>query len=121
MPAVVRIPEKSNDAVFTLGELFPTGSAIDVLSSGQLTLWRDGHEHLGVLAEHEGRTYVATPLGLGTHPLSLSCIVSDCSEITRPGDLDAANFKQSSLPSAPVCSHCSARNCVCACFQRTGT
>ena len=63
MPAAVRIPEKSNDAVFTLGELFPTGSAIDVLSSGQLTLWRDGHEHIGVSAEHEGRTYVATPLG----------------------------------------------------------
>ncbi|PYX44873.1 MAG: hypothetical protein DMG83_11730 [Acidobacteria bacterium] len=63
MPAAVRISEKSNDAVFTLGELFPTGSAIDVLSSGHLTLWRDGHEHLGVSAEHEGRSYVATPLG----------------------------------------------------------
>jgi hypothetical protein len=63
MPAAVRIPEKSNDAVFTLGELFLTGSAIDVLSSGQLTLWRDGHEHIGVSAEYEGRTYVATPLG----------------------------------------------------------
>jgi hypothetical protein len=49
--------------VFTLGELFPTGSAIDVLSNGHLTLWRDDHEHLGALAEHEGRTYVATPLG----------------------------------------------------------
>ena len=59
----MRISEKSNDAVFTLGELFPTGSAIDVLSSGHLTLWRDGHEHLGVSAEHEGRSYVATPLG----------------------------------------------------------
>jgi hypothetical protein len=63
MPAAVRLSEKSNDAVFALGVLFATGSAIDVLSSGQLTLWRDGHVHIGVLTGHEGRTYVATPLG----------------------------------------------------------
>ena len=62
MPAAVQITKKSKDTVFTLGELFPTGSAVDVLRGGQLTLWHEDHERVGTLAQYSGRTYVAAPL-----------------------------------------------------------